>query len=273
MLDTYNVEVDFYNLKYLTVSWKIKPTTEDVSNYTFRVMRSLSPEGPFNPIIDLVDKFVYHDADVSLKNKYRKFFYIIRAFETADTDNYKDSSSAWLPEKPDLEAAEIIRRNDLLLRKKVGALCEAYLIKTYGQYCTNCFDYIKMRKRISNCPVCFNGGFVNGYFGPIATRVNFNPSQKMIQQAGFELQPDNIAAWMSNYPLLSPKDIVIESGTKRWRVVQQSQTEKRRIPVHQMLQLKRVNHSDIEYELPYVGLTDEVPNITKRSASITNQGA
>ena len=267
MLDIYDVEVDFYNLKYLTVSWKIKPTMENVGDYTFRVKRALSPEGPFNSIIDLSSQFVYHDADVSLKNKYRTFFYKIMVFETADPNNYSESSAAWLPEKPDLEAAEIIRRNNLLLRKKVGVLCEIYLIKTYGQYCPNCFDYIKMRKRISNCPVCFNGGFTGGYLGPVAAYVNFNPSQKMIQQAGFELQPDNIAAWMSNYPLLSPKDIIIESGTKRWRVVQQSQTEKRRIPVHQMLQLKRVNHADVEYELPYLGLTEENPNITERSPS------
>jgi len=257
MLEIYDQSVDFHSIKYLTVSWKIKPTTEDVSLYTFTVMRALSPEGPFNALLDLTEQFVYHDADVSLKNKYRQFFYKIKVFETADPDDYMESDVAYLPSKPDLIAAEIIRRNDLLLERKVGVKCMLYKIKSYGQYCTNCFDHIKKRKRISNCPVCFNTGFVHGYFGPIEAYVNFNPSQKMIKMAGFEMQPDNIAAWMGNYPPMVPKDVIIENGTRRWRVVQQSQTEKRRIPVHQMLQLVRINHGDIEYELPYKTLTED----------------
>lgn len=257
MLEIYDAKVDFYNIKYLTVSWRIKPTTEDISLYTFSVRRSLSPEGPFNEIKSLSEQFVYHDPDVNLEHKYREFYYKIRVYETADPTNYSESEVAYLPEKPDPVAAEVIRRNNLLLENFVGVDCYIYVIKTYGQLCANCYDYVKHRRRISDCPVCFHTSFVGGYFGPIIRKVNFNPSHKMIQQAGFEMMPDNIAGWMSNYPPLKPKDVIIENGNKRWRVVEQSQTEKKRIPVHQMLQLTQINRSDIEYQLPFKGLTED----------------
>jgi len=257
MLEIYDVKVNFYNIKYLTVSWKIKPTTEDISLYTFSVKRAQSPDGPFNEIKTLSEQFVYHDTDINLEHKYREFYYKIRVYETADPSNYLESDFAYLPNKPDVYAAEIIRRNNLLLKNYVGVECYIYIIKTYGQLCANCFDYVKHRRRTSDCPVCFHTSYVGGYFGPIISRVNFNPSQKMIQQSGFEMMPDNTAAWMSNYPPLKPKDVIIENGSRRWRVVEQSQTEKKRIPVHQMLQLSQINRTDIEYQLPYKSLTED----------------
>jgi len=257
MLEIYDADVQFHSVKYLTVRWKIKPTTEDISLYTFRVLRSRSAEGEYNKIIDLKEQFVYHDADLEMSSKYRQFFYKIMVYEDLDPTNFMMSDVAYLPQKPEKIAAEIIRRNDLLLRTRIGVPCLIYNIKTWGQYCTNCFDHVKKRKRISNCPICYNTGFVNGYLGPIGAFVNFNPSQKMIRQAGFEMQPDNIAAWMGNYPPMNPKDIILESGVRRWRVVQQSETEMKRVPIHQMLQLIKINHSDIEYELKYKELTED----------------
>jgi len=261
MLEIYEANASVFSINQVTVSWKIKPTSESVNLYTFTVYRAQSPEGPFNKLIDLKNQFVYHDADVGLKSKWRQFFYKIMVFEDADETNFMVSPVAQLPYEADPIALEIIRRNNILLDRFVGTPVKIYLKKSFGQYCRECFDFIKQRRRKSGCLICFDTNFVGGYFGPITTKANFNPSQKQIQQAGFELEPDSVASWMSNYPLLKPKDLILETGDKFWRVVNQTQTEKLRIPVHQMLHLKRVNHSDIEYTLPRIALTEdeEVP--------------
>jgi hypothetical protein len=52
---------------------------------------------------------------------------------------------------------------------------------------------------------------------------------------------------------MSPKDIIIEDGDTRWRVVQVSTTQKLRVKVHQVLQISRVNQNDIEYNIPIIG--------------------
>jgi hypothetical protein len=140
-----------------------------------------------------------------------------------------------------------------LLDRFVGRDAQLYIKKTWGQRCTECWDSIKQRKKQSNCLVCYNTSFVNGFFDPIPIKINFSPSAEMIRQANFEQQPDGTTAWMSNYPLVSPKDVIIEDGFIRWRIASVSTTQKRRVRVHQIMQLVRVNQNDIEYKLVLPG--------------------
>jgi len=254
VLELASLTVDCWTLDYTVVSWSIKPTVENIADYTFSVWRSNSPEGPFKLIQGgLVDTFVYKDPSVNLKHRWRKYYYKIQV------DPHNDPHySPWIgPEsrqnRPDTIASEIIRRNDLLLQNFVGIDAQLYIRKTWGQRCCTCWDPIKQRKRESNCPVCYNTSFVGGFFGPIPIRINFSPSPEMIRQANFEQHPDATNAWTSNYPQISAKDIIIEEGYKRWRVVTPSFTQKRRVKVHQVLQLTGVNLNDIEYKLPVIG--------------------
>lgn len=254
MLEFDSLTVDCWNLDYLVVSWSIKPTVEDVSLYTFTVWRSNSPEGPFAKIVDgLVDTFVYKDPSVNLKSKWRKYYYKVQV------DPHNDPlRSPWVgPEsqqdKPDVIATEIIRRNDLLLRNFTGKDASLYIKRTWGQRCSECWDQIKQRKLKSDCLVCYNTSFVGGFFTPIPIKINFSPSAEMVRQANFESQPDSTNSWMSNYPLVSSKDIIVEDGNIRWRVGPVSFTQKLRVRVHQVMQLVRVNQNDIEYSLVIPG--------------------
>ena len=255
MLEFKSLTVECWDLDYLVISWSIKPTTEDINLSTFSVWRSNSPEGPFKQIQGgLVNVFVYKDPSVNLKHRWRKYYYKVKV----DPEN-DPLRSPWIgPEskqdRPDVIATEIIRRNNLLLDRFVGIDAQLYIRRTWGQRCSECWDTIKQRKVKSDCLVCYNTGFVGGFFDPIPIKINFSPSPEMIRQANFEQQPDATNSWMSNYPQISPKDVIIEDGKTRWRVVQPSFTQKRRVKVHQVMQLVRVNHNDIEYKLPLIGL-------------------
>ena len=254
MLEFNDLEVSVYNLDYLVVSWSIKPTTETISDYRFSVWRSNNPDGDFRQIVDDLDSvFVYKDADVKLKSKWRKYYYKVKitAVPPAVLDpHFSDEIGPESNDKePDAIAVEIVRRNELLLKNFVGVPTNVFIRRTWGQRCPECWDVIKNRKLKSQCSVCYNTGFVGGFHTPVETQVNFNPSPEMIRSASFEMQPDQTAGWCSNYPPLSPRDIIVEDGRKRWRVVNVSKTEKLRTMVHQVLQLVRINQNDIEYKM------------------------
>jgi len=254
VLELNNLTVECWDLNYLVISWSIKPTVEDVGLYTFSVLRSNSPEGPFKLVQGgLVNTFVYKDPSVNLKHRWRKYFYKV----VVDPHNDPHYSPEIGPEtqqgKPDVIATEIIRRNNLLLKNFVGIPAQLYIRKTWGQRCCICWDPIKQRKIQSDCQVCYNTGFVDGFLGPIDMMINFSPSPEPVRQANFEQHPDATNAWTANYPEISAKDIIIEDGCTRWRVVTPSFTQKRRVKVHQVLQLTGVNRNDIEYKLPLGG--------------------
>jgi len=250
MLAFDRIWIDCYNLDYVVVNWAIKPTNEDISLYHFSILRSDSPDSNFAEVYNgLVNVFSYKDTSANLYSKWRKFFYKVRCILISDPTKFVDSLVESNATKPDPIAVEIIRRNNLLLKNFVGVPSVVYIRRSWGQHCPNCWDEIKQRKTQSNCAVCYNTGYVGGFFDPVEVNVNYNPSPEMIRQAHFEQQIDTTTAWMSNYPPISPKDVIIENGRKRWRVVQVSKTEKKRLLVHQIFSLAQINLNDIEYKL------------------------
>jgi hypothetical protein len=250
MLEFASIDVSVFNLDYLVVSWAIKPTTETIPDYRFSVWRSNSHGGDFKRVVDdLTDTFVYKDPKVKLRSKKRQYFYKVSVYDNSNPSVEVFSDVETHPKKPDVLALEIIRRNDLLLKNFVGVDSYHYARRDWGQRCPECWDYIKQRKVKSNCMVCFNTGFIGGFHTPVSARINFNPSTKMIRHAQFEMEPNQTAAWMSNFPIVNPKDVIVEDGRKRWRVVNVNRTEKLRMPVHQVLQLTRINQNDVEYDL------------------------
>ena len=250
MLEFDKIWVDVYNLDYLVVNWAVKPSAEDISLYRFSVWRSDSPDADFAMVCDgLQNTFSYKDTSVDLYSKWRKFFYKIQLYLATDPATIVTSLVESNSTKPDPIALEIVRRNNLVLKNFVGVPSYVFIRRTWGQRCSNCWDPIKQRKTQSNCSICYNTGFVGGFFDPVSVNINYNPSPEMVRHANFEQQIDNTTAWMSNYPPISPKDIIVENGRKRWRVVQVNHTEKKRLVLHQIFSLTQVNLNDIEYKL------------------------
>jgi len=254
------VRVTASSLEYLTIEWLIKPTNRDIADFTFSVWRSQHQAADsFRKIADdLKEIFVYKDPNVNIKARNRVWYYKIRSTEDASSE-FLDSLAASSPEKLDRVALAIARRNNMLMDNFVGIRCYILQEKMAGEHCPTCWDEIKQRKMQANCKVCFNTGYIGGFATPIEAQVNFNPSPKVVQiaQQG-EMTPDNTVAWLGNFPDVKPRDIIVEAGRgTRWRVVNRSTTQKRRVTVHQNLTLKQINRSDVEWEIPIPGLVEE----------------
>jgi hypothetical protein len=241
--------------RQVELSWDFKKTRDTIDNYDVVIQHSSSPDGEFNNVsLKLTNKYYFLHDTVNLLSHWRKHYYRLMFIDIATGDRYY-SEVYTIQYKPDLIALEIIRRNNLLLREfitpedTIDTLM--YIARTDGERCPECWDEIKSRIRTDNCSTCFGTGFTDGFYPPIASRINLSPSPEMVALTRWsELQPAETNAWMSNYPLMSPRDIIVETGAdRRWRVVHVQKTEKKRHVVHQILRLHLINPNDVEYKI------------------------
>ncbi len=253
-----NIRVRSLAIDFQEVVWEIENTSQDVLDYTFQVLRSEAPAGPFEPISPAMeDRFLFVDNRLRVKNKWRQWHYIIRVTHKASGE-FKDFGPASQTADPDLIATEIRKHFNLLMREFTGRRCWVFPARTFGQRCS-CFD-TRLKKRIrSGCRLCYDTSFVRGYHTPIEAFIQFDPSPKANQQTNLgEVQQQNTTARMGYFPPLKPKDLVIEPENRRWRVTQVSSTQRLRVIVHQEVQLHEVPKSDVEYLIDFDLGTGEV---------------
>lgn len=232
------------------VSWSVGDTSEDVLDYTFQILRSESPSGPFEPIAPAFrDRFFYVDNVVLAGNRWRNLFYVVRVTHTPSGDT-QDVGPARLEPIPDLIALELRRHIQLLFHEYAGRKCWVLPARTFGQRCS-CWDKTLQKKTRSRCTQCFDTGFVRGYMSPIEVWMQVDPSPKaeQITNVGPQ-QQSNTTARLGAYPPIKPRDLIIESENRRWRVESVSQTEHLRAVVHQELQLHEIPQRDIEFSIP-----------------------
>lgn len=266
MLRFTETSVRGFDVDALVVSWEIDPVDKvafDVNDVEFRVYRSNSPEGPFDLLTEtpLVDQFSFEDTSINRRSFWRKFYYKITA--TSISTSFVTSSIVCKAEvSPTLASQmliglEIVRRERILLGGAGitpgfnGVKCLIYIRRTFGQHCANCYDFLLERKLADKCTRCYGVAYVGGFFTPIPTYFNFNPSPEQVQVANFgEVQSSETDCWCSNYPLLSPGDMVIEPTNRRWRVKRVHHTKMLRVPIRQIVRLVEINRSDVEYLVP-----------------------
>lgn len=258
MLELRTFQAKILRLNEILLSWSIGDTQENLGYFRFTLGRANSPGGPFEAISpDLVNLFQFIDVAEQMKSNWRKFYWQLTITDSRGGDPFR-SPVASTEGDPDFFLLEIRRRNDLYLRRYVGVPAAVLIRKTFGQRCPQCFDQVKMRERISSCLTCFGSGYIGGYFPQVNSFVNFSPSPEMVQliETG-ERQENQTNLWLSNYPELSPRDMIVEfPEQKRWRVVTVGKTERLRATSRQIAQVKEINRSDVEYKFP---VTEYVP--------------
>ena len=248
MLTIDNTFVNSFSKSFLQINWTIVPTIEDVALYSFTILRSNSPEGPFITVVEgLTDQFAFKDTSVNLKSDWRKYFYRLKVVEISTPANFVETESFHQSYEIDVIAAEIIRRNNLILSNEfTGRPVFIFIKRTFGMRCKSCWDFVTKRRCESNCIECFDTGFTFGYFDSIVAQMNINPEHEKVQMQRFKMEVNNTAGWLSNEPLLSPGDVIVEGDNKRWRVVDVRTTQRRRVVLHQTVRLSSVNNSDVE---------------------------
>jgi hypothetical protein len=226
--------------------------THEILNYEFHVLRAGdSPMGPYQQLGGpILDGYRFRDVRVNLLHKWRSYYYKLRVVHrgTGESKEFGPLASGDAP--PDLIASEITRQEDVLFREFVGRKCFLFTARTFGPRCS-CFDVIQNKLSRSNHRPCFGTGWFGGYMSPIAIWVQIDPNPKSNAPSSLqEVQQSDSVARMISFPPVNPKDILVESSNRRWRVINVRQTERLRAVVRQELQIHEIPRGDVEYELP-----------------------
>ena len=253
-----NLLVRGFSLDFLEVTWEIEDTVLDPHDYNMYMLRSESPMGPWDIIAGpFEDKYRFVDNRVNLQHRWRQIYYKIKASLKSDPNDVSESDAGTFTASSDLIAEEIQRLERLLWEEFAGRKCFIFPVRTFGQYCPTCFDGpakgkgFTMQKRRSMCLNCYDTGYIRGYFDPIEIYMQFDPSPQAIQPLPIaERQQNDTTARLPNFPILKPRDIIVEAENKRWRVVQVNQTERLRNVVHQEIRIHELSRGDIEFQLP-----------------------
>lgn len=246
------VFVEIASRASVIVSWRIRPTNEDLSKATVNVSRGYSPQGPFVSLADVAgNDTVFRDAGAHLRDKWRGIYYKLRLTSPDSTED--ETKPVGLRTTPELEAVAIRKRLDLLLRFS-GTPSLIYSRIHEGTRCPDCWDAVLKKVRYSNCLRCFNTGRLGGYYYPVLTQVRIDPVRKMNEPGDTLRQVTQTTALAAYFPIFKPQDLIYEvNAGERWRVVTSDPTEKKRSIVHQDLSLVGLNPGDIEHKVPIPG--------------------
>jgi len=234
------------------ITWELADgTLEDALDYTFQILRSESPEGPFDAITQpFEERYIFVDRRLPAGDKFRQIWYRLQTKHKA-SGALKDYGPVCREAEPDLIANYTRRMEQTLLTQATGRLCWLFPRRSTGLRCLSCWDSISKRKTRANCLSCYDTGFLRGYNNPIEVWIQIDPAAKAVQNNSQQTsQTTMTTARMTFYPNVRPKDLIVESENKRWRVEKQTQSERLRTPIKQELVLFQLNDTDIEYRIP-----------------------
>lgn len=249
-LQVIDLKVRSLDLDFHEFSWKVASSREDILDYTFQVLRSESPSGPFEPLTaEFQDKYVFIDNIVQNLHRWRTFYYLLRV-----KDNFTQEEADFGPVSkepdPDLITIEIRRHMQLLFHEFAGRRSWILPIRTFGQRC-ECWNERLQKQTRSGCRSCFDTGFVRGYMSPIEIWGQIDPSAKTEQNTNVgTIQQSNTTSKWGHYPAIKPNDLIIEPENRRWRVVSVSETQHNRARILQEAQLHEIPPGDIEFSVP-----------------------
>ena len=214
MIEVGALQVKSFVLDELTISWQVElDPDEDINDFEFKVLRSLSPEDEFEEVSPgLIDVYTFVDIDVNTRSKWRKFYYMVTATHTPSGDITASSvQDSFIPTEQTLIGLEIARRERILLQGVgqtpgfVGVPCDLFVRRTFGPHCPECWSDIKGKVQKSHCPNCFGTGRRGGYMLPISpVYFQIEPHAQSEDHTNIGKQQNaQTSAWTTNFPLLS----------------------------------------------------------------------
>lgn len=256
MLAFDSISVSSYDLSNFTVSWELAFTVETVSGYGANIYRSDNPEFDAEDSALVISGLAlqlydyYTDYTISgLDNSqwsYRNYFLEIENLSThvksAMYGPYKAETER------DLTAKNIIADKNIGLRSKYGGKPLLLLKrKTNGGRCS-CFDDTLGKQSEENCSECYDTSWQGGYWTPIQFQgmINAAPNRTQITEWGL-WETSDVILLTTNFPKLSPRDVIVDKNNRRWLIVQVRPIERGLYIITQQAQLRLINKSDVIY--------------------------
>jgi len=261
MLALEEIFIRSYDLKYLTVYWEVSSTTEDIGDYGLNIYRSDNPvySDEADLIVsglDLETEYEYDDynisgLDVTDQWSYRNYFLEVENLTTHDKSTLYGPYHMEL--EPDPTAKYIIfQKSATTMRSRYGGRPVIVLKRrTNGQVCTDCFDDTLLRRTKENCPTCYDTSWVNGYWPSMQVQAMMNPTPRRAEVTLWGLfEPGDTILTLLNYPVIIPRDIIVDRNNRRWQVVQVRPVERGLYLISQQALLRLINKGDIAYTFP-----------------------
>jgi hypothetical protein len=234
----------------LDVFWEYA-NPEQALSYEVWIERSGSISGPFSTIAKTYGAVSYTDwtADYDMTQVY---YYRLRVVKRDTQDQVQVTKAAWFEEKPDVINAEIRRRNNLLLREYTGVPVLYYPVRNTGTRCPECWGELEDQRVKSKCEVCYDTGYVTGYYTPILMYMNIHEDQNALaQNAEMDEVPIRTATALltGEFPIHFA-DLILERNNERWLVSSFDRTEKLRVTASYRVRLHQVLEQDVRFKIP-----------------------
>jgi hypothetical protein len=247
----------------INLAWEVNDTSQA---FEFFIDRSGSPEGPFETInpISIQHAYGYIDRTYNDESVNRQIYYKIRGVNTKETIESK-------VEKLDQEMLNypglmIAKQKRLLLERVVGTKCNLFIRKTFGKKCEHCYDVARQKSISSYCTYCYGTTFEGGYFAPIIIYLQLNPLIRANQKTDLQ-NTENLRIdgnWCSNFPILSPGDLLVEANAHDLRYVIETpvlRTEQHNALVEQRFPMTQVHLSRIEMKVPVPDIAYSIDDV------------
>lgn len=240
-----------FSSEYMDVYWEVEPTTDDLQEYDFFLERSEAEGGPYDLVAGpLVDRFYVRDNSVPHFSANRDLFYRVRAVHRLSGREVQ-AGPARRGGQLTLDAAEMVRLEQVLFREFVGVRCWLFPRKTFGQRCPQCFDKVLGKRNDASCPLCWGTTFSGGYHYPVEVWAQVDQSEEteqVSQQA--HLQTKYFAMRCGPSPDVKPLDLVVDHQNRRFRVISVSGTYRLGVRVRHEVRMAQIQPGMLEDAIP-----------------------
>jgi len=262
-VETSYIQVKVYPLfnRKVIVEWSIPSTW---GNCSFNVYKSQTDDGEWDKVnpAPLVGTNFLEDVTTQDFSKFHRSKYIVEVQLPAPDGRFiKSPITTWENVRSNLmqiRAAEITRRESILLDKFTGVDTLIFRRKYFGQRCPQCWNTDTEKVTQDHCPTCLGTSFLGGYFPGVASKVCYeiSPNNTQLTYVG-KMETNNTSAWTISYPEVMTLDLLIRvPDFKIFRIQAVNATELQTVQVRQIMQLIELGKNSVEMLL----LNNLVPN-------------
>lgn len=216
MIIVYDVDVKKTTADGHSISWNARrssPSDTAVSDCEFLIYYSQDPSSEFVSIatIDGAVGPLFYTHTLKQMPRNSDHYYKIRARVKSVPTTYVETQAYSDMYEYDGVIDTIRYAEEVLNDWHIGE--PVYLLKRKidSGRCPECWNQYQFTRMKTHCNTCRGTGFVEGFYRPIEVQIAFeaNPRVSIPGNTG-EVQVTNLRARMSNFPMVSPRDLIVK---------------------------------------------------------------
>lgn len=237
------------------VQWLPTDVPANTPDPVFTLLRSGSPNGPFEVVAANLTALHYFDAHIQGESTLGYTSLQREVYYTVTSSTARSAATVvgdGLPKRQRLLRKKIQRDISVAFRVGSGIMFAVLPRRHWGMRCTVCFDKLTKSVANSKCLSCYGTGFVGGYHEPfhVMSRKGVTNTQVTTSPQG-KTEVNQLDMTILDYPRLSVDDIIAELRSDRRYVIRHiTRTELRGVPVHQRVILSELARDSVEYRIP-----------------------